>query len=323
MLAWSLLLFFLLTFLLVTIALVVVFLVIQKGAAQRAEEKLDQQDLPSGDEAFDRLLKSEELSSISILHSLLARFDFIEILKKQMLQSALGWSVGRLILATLFNGTVALCVLVRLPFIPLWVATGGSWLLAMIPYFYVLGRRRRRFEKFREVFPDALDSLARGLRAGYPLVSALELVANEAEEPVAGEIRKTFVEANLGMPWEQVLNNFAERVPLPEVSLFVAAVQIHQRTGGRLSDVMTRLTDTMREQVALSGEVRAIAAHGRITGLVLTIVPIGIAGLMFVVTPDYIGVLLGHPYGHDMIAAAIGCLVLAHFVMRRLTDIKL
>jgi tight adherence protein B len=203
------------------------------------------------------------------------------------------------------------------------VEIGVSWLVALGPYFYILGRRKRRFHKFREAFPDALDSLSRGLKAGYPLVAALELVANETDPPVSAEMRKTFVEVNLGIPWDRALANLGERIPLGEVNLFVAAVQIHQRTGGRLSDVIARLTDTMREQVALSGEVRAIAAHGRITGLILTIVPVGIAFMLFLVSPTYIGVLLGHPYGKDMIAAAIACLVLAHFVMRKLTDIKI
>lgn len=322
--AWSLLLFFFATFLLVTISLVLVFLALQKRAAQRAEASLDESDEPPEDsETLERLLKSEELSSISIWHSLLTRFDFIEIMKTRILQADLSWSVGRVTLGMLLCGSVALYILVRIPFLPLWVATGASWMAALVPYLYILGRRKRRFEKFRDAFPDALDSLSRGLRAGYPLVAALEMVSNETEPPVSTEIRKTFVEANLGMPWDRALSNFAERVPLPEVSLFVAAVQIHQRTGGRLSDVIARLTDTMREQVALTGEVRAIAAHGRITGLILSIVPIGIAGLMFVVSPTYIGVLLGHPFGKDLIAIAITCLVLAHFVMRRLTDIQL
>ena len=320
MLAWSLIIFFVITFLVITIALVVAFLALQKRASQSAEASMDESDDPA---ALDNLLKNEELSSISIWQTLLARFDFVEILKSQIAQADLTWTVGRLTSGMLLCGSVALFVLVRIPWAPLWVAIGVSWLVALGPYFYILGRRKRRFHKFREAFPDALDSLSRGLKAGYPLVAALELVANETEAPVSAEMRKTFVEVNLGIPWDRALANLSERMPLGEVNLFAAAVQIHQRTGGRLSDVIARLTDTMREQVALSGEVRAIAAHGRITGLILTIVPVGIAIMLFLVSPTYIGVLLGHPYGKDMIAAAIACLVIAHFVMRKLTDIKI
>lgn len=324
MLVWSLLLFFVVTFLVVTIALVVAFLTMQKGAAQVAEATIDDSaEAPQDREAYDRLLKSEELSSISLWHSLLAKFDFVEILRGQILQAGLDWSVGRVTMGMLLCGAIAFAVLLKLPIVPLWMAIGGAWMAALSPYFYILGRRRKRFDKFREGFPDALDSLSRGLRAGYTLVGALEMVANEAEAPVSNEFRRTFVEANLGVQWDRALQDFAERMPLPEVSLFVAAVQIHQRTGGRLSDVIARLTDTMREQVALTGEVRSLSAHGRITGVILSIVPIGIATLMFIVSPQYINVLVGHPYGRQMIAAAIACLVLAHFVMRKLTDIKI
>ncbi len=320
----ALVFFFLVTFLVIAISLVAAFLVLQKRASQRADANLESSlERELSGEPFEAILKTEELSSITLWHSLLARFDFVEIIKTRTIQADLDWSAGRVTMAMLLCGAVAFAILVRVSFLPLWVVTGTSWFACVSPYLYILSRRKKRFHKFRESFPDALDSLSRGLRAGYPLLSALEMVAGEAEAPVSSEIRKTFVEANLGMPWDRALSNLSERMPLPEVNLFVSAVQIHQRTGGRLSDVIGRLTDTMREQVALAGEVRALAAHGRITGMVLSLVPVGIAGIMMVVSPSYIGVLLGHPYGKDMIAAAIACLIAAHFVMRHITDIKI
>lgn len=322
MLFHSLFIFFPVTFLVIAVAMVTVHLVFEKRASQDNDRDLESLETADGS-VPDRLLKSEELSSISIWHSVLAKFDAVEILKTQIAQSGLNWSVGRVTLGILLLSTLAFAVLVRVWFLPLWVVMGLSWFAGLCPYLFIRARRRRRFEKFREAFPDALDSLSRGLRAGYPLVAALDLVASETEAPVSTEVRKTFVEANLGMPWEQALNNLSERIPLPEVNLFVAAVRIHQRTGGRLSDVITKLTETMREQVALSGEVRALAAHGRITGLVLTMVPVGIAGMMMVVNPSYLQVLIGHPYGKDLVAAAIICLILAHFVMRRITDVSI
>jgi tight adherence protein B len=317
--AWSLLVFFFITFLVIAIALVVAWLALQQGAVQNAEESLDDNHDPV---MFENLLKGESMSSIALWHTLLARFDLFEIMKRQIAQADLAWSVGRVTLAMLLCGTVAVAVLSRLQWLPLWGVIGLSWLAALCPYMFILRQRKRRFRKFQEAFPDALDSLSRALRAGYTLVAALEMVANESAPPVSTEIRKTFVEANLGMPWDQALSSLGERMPLTEVNLFVAAVQIHSRTGGRLSDVIGRLTDTMRDQNALNGEVRAIAAHGKLTGWILTLVPVGIATMMLVVSPDYIGVLIAHPYGKQMIAGAIGCLVLAHFVMKKMVDIK-
>jgi tight adherence protein B len=311
-LVWSLLIVFFVTFLLLSIALLAAWLVLQKRAAQSAEESLEGQTL----------LKNDELSSISLWQSLLAHFDFVEIMKSRIAQADLAWSVGRVTLAMLLGGSISMFLLMRIAWIPLWASTGLSVMATLVPYLYILRRRRRRFERFREAFPDALDSLSRALRAGHPLIGALDMLANEADPPVSTEIRKTFGEANLGMPWDQALSSLGERVPIPEVHLFVAAVQIHARTGGRLSDVISRMTESMREQVALTGEVRAVAAHGKLTGFILTLVPIGIALTMMVVSPTYIGVLLAHPYGKHMIAAAIGCLILAHFVMKRLVDIR-
>jgi tight adherence protein B len=149
------------------------------------------------------------------------------------------------------------------------------------------------------------------------------MVATESEGPVAVEIRKTFVEVSFGMSWDRALENLAKRVPLAEVALFVAALQIHSRTGGRLGDIMNRLAEGMREQNSLEGEIRSIAAHGKLTGFILTLVPVGIVVIMMIVSPDYIQVLLTHPYGKHMIAAAIVCLCLAHFIIQRLVDIEI
>jgi len=104
--------------------------------------------------------------------------------------------------------------------------------------------------------------------------------------------------------------------------LFIAAVQLHARTGGKLSEVMTGLAENMRESNALQGEVRALAAYGKLTGLILTILPVGIAAMMLIVNPGYMQVLFNDPTGKNLIVAAIGCLVLAHFVIRKIVDIK-
>jgi tight adherence protein B len=243
-------------------------------------------------------------------------------MQKHIAQADLNWTVGRVTAAMLLTGTVALLVLVQSSWVPLWVATGGAWLFAILPYLYIMKRRAKRFNQFRENFPDAMDSLSRALKAGYPFIAALDMVANETLPPVSTEMRRTFAEATLGIPLERALANLGDRVPILEVNLFAAAIHLHSRTGGKLSDVMATLSENMREQVALRGEVRAIAAHGRLTGIILTIIPIAIAVLMAVVSPTYIGILLAHPYGKHLIAGAALCLITAHFVIRRIVDIK-
>src|SRR5947209_1835 len=193
MLVWSVAFFFAVTFLLIGIAVVGAFLVLQNRAMQRQEASIgEMEEGAEAGSALERLLKTDELSSISVWHALLARFDFIDILKRHLAQADLTWSVGRVTLGMLLSGTTVFYLLSRFDFLPLWAAIGIAWMAGLSPYFYVLRRRTNRFHKFREGFPDALDSLSRGLRAGYPLVSALELVASETDAPVSTEIRKTF-----------------------------------------------------------------------------------------------------------------------------------
>ncbi len=266
------------------------------------------------------ILQSGRLSSITFWDAMLARFDFVALLQSRLDQADLRWSVGRITSMMLLVGVVVLAVLMRL--VPLWAALLGAAASMFAPYGYVLHLRAKRFMKFCENFPDALDSLARALRAGYPLSAAMEMIANETAPPVSGEIRRTSAEANLGRGWPQALENLGRRVPLLEVNLFIAAVQLHARTGGKLSEVMGGLAETMRESNALQGEVRALAAYGKLTGLILTILPIGIAVMMLIVSPGYMQVLFNDPTGKNLIAAAIGCLILAHFVIRKIVDIK-
>jgi len=266
------------------------------------------------------LLQNSRLSSITFWDAVLARFDFGEILQSRLDQADLRWSVGRITSMMLLVGVVVLAVLMRIA--PWWAAVIGGAAAAMAPYGYVLHRRTKRFLKFRENFPDALDSLARALRAGYPLSAGMEMIANETAPPVSGEIRRTSAEANLGRGWPHALENLGKRVPLLEINLFIAAVQLHARTGGKLSEVMSGLAENMRESNALQGEVRALAAYGKLTGLILTILPVGIAIMMLVVSPGYMQVLYNDPMGKNLIAIAIGCLILAHFVIRKIVDIQ-
>jgi len=145
----------------------------------------------------------------------------------------------------------------------------------------------------------------------------------EAPEPLATEMRITADERRLGGSWDEALANLANRVPLPDVSVFTAAVTLQNRTGGKLGEVLGRLAESMRETNALKSEVRSIAAHGRLTGNILTALPAFIAVMMSMVNPNYLETLWNHPSGKDLIAAALISLTAAHFVIRKMVDIKI
>ena len=278
---------------------------------------------PEPGEVLKGIFKKDELSSITLWNSFLSKLDFIAILGRTLDQAGVAWTAGRMTMAMLFCATVATALTWDSPWIPSWLAMLLVPMAALIPYFWILKKRTARFRKFREAFPDALDTFARALRAGSPVAGAIQSVGEETPDPVGQELRKLLAENMLGMPLDQALDNLANRIPTTEVSLFVSALQIHGRTGGRLGDVMARLSESIRDSVALEGEVRSVAAHGKLTGLILTMLPVGIAGMMTFVSPGYLKILIDYPIGKDLIAAAIGCLILAHFVIRKLVQIEI
>ena len=329
MLIVSILTFFVIIFLLASITVTVSWMGFLKSrgeehAAARRDLEAPEAEIsaatPNLDEGSD-LFRPQRLSSLNFWDTLLARFDFIEILRERIAQADLDWSVGRVTLTMLLSGFVAFLILAK--FVTFFAATAGAIGVAFIPYGIVMQKRNKRFLRFRENFPDVLDSLARALRAGYPLSASMDMIAAETLPPVSQEMRKTSAEANLGMGWNRALENLGHRVPVLEVNLFISAVQLHARTGGKLSEVLGGLAENMREAISLQGEVRSLAAHGKLTGVILTILPLVIAGMMLVVSPGYMQVLLNHPYGKDLITAAIVMLVLAHFVIRKIVDIKI
>jgi len=316
----SSILVFLTTFLAAGLAVLIGSLALQRMNAEALAEDLSEHLF---DGEGPRLLKDEALSTISLWAKLLERWDFTRIMHRHLLQAGLGWSVGRFTLLMLLAGSVAIGAALRFEWIPGWALLPIGGAVAALPYAYILGRRNRRFQKFEESFPDVLDSLSRSLRAGHPFAAAMEIVAEECEPLVAAELRQTAVEGNLGTSWQEALNNLAERVPLPDVSMFAAAVQLQNRTGGKLNEVLERLAEDMRDSLSLKGEVRALAAHGKLTGAVLTVLPLLIAGIMTVVSPTYMAALIHHPNAKYLISGAGVCLVLGHFVIRRVVDIRL
>ncbi|MGP0075813.1 MAG: type II secretion system F family protein [Bryobacteraceae bacterium] len=319
MLALSSVLVFVTTFLAAGLAVLISWFALQRMGAEALAENLSEQYLEDG----PSLLKEESLSTISPWARVLEKSDFVRIMHRHLLQAGLSWSVGRITLLMLLGASVALGITMQLEWMPGWAGLTIAVAVGALPYLYILRCRAKRFRQFEENFPDALDSLARSLRAGHPFAVAMDILTGECEQPVAGEMHQTAVEGNLGTSWERALSNLAERVPLLEVSMFASAVQLQNRTGGKLNEVLSTLAENMRESVALKGEVRALAAHGKLTGAVLTVLPIGIAVIMTIVNPSYLAVFLHHPYGKYLIAAAVVCLVAARFVIRKIVDIKI
>jgi tight adherence protein B len=269
------------------------------------------------------VVEAAELSTIAVLNWLLARFDFVERVKTKLLQADLNWSVGRVIAAMLLSGAMGGAVFSQLVWIPAWALVAIAILFGIMPYLYIGSMRNRRLRKIEEQFPEAMESVARAMRAGYAFAGAIDNVARQSQNPLRKELSRAVNEAALGVPWERALESLAERLPIQEVHLFVAAVQVQSRAGGDLSEVLEKFAENMREASALRGEVRSLSSQGRFAGYILTALPVAIALAMMTVAPDFMQPLFQEEIGRTLLLCGAGGLVAAHFIIRKLVDIRL
>jgi tight adherence protein B len=302
-------------------AAVAVFVIAAIQAKRNA--MLDPEETGAGEDGYvPLLLRQEPVSSLPFWQQLLERLNFTARLKRQIEEAGLRWSVGRVSLAMLLLAALAFALFFDASWAPPGTAFVAAWLGGSIPYWIIRKKRAQRISKMESQFPDALDSLARAMRAGHALSGAIAMLAVETPAPLCSEFRKIADEQRLGLDWSQVLANFSERLPILEVRLFVAAVMVQVRTGGKLTEVLERLSETIRESAALRGEVRSLSAQGRLTGTILTALPIFIALAMMYTNPGYIGLLFADPRGKYLVWAAGACLIAGHFVIGRIVDIK-
>ncbi|HYW44779.1 MAG TPA: type II secretion system F family protein [Bryobacteraceae bacterium] len=202
------------------------------------------------------------------------------------------------------------------------VAIGCGALGAWMPLFYVRRTARNRVRKFEELFPDCLEFISRSMRAGHAFSVSLEMVHREFSEPLATEFRRTFEEQNLGQPLEIVLKKFSQRIPSMDVQFFVSAVLLQKRTGGNLAELLDKLAHIIRERFKLRARVRAISAQGLMSGRILAAIPLAVAGLMFVVNPQYAMFFIDDPMGHELVAGALGLLAAGYLIIRKIVVIE-
>jgi tight adherence protein B len=206
---------------------------------------------------------------------------------------------------------------------PLWVVTVPlGFAAAWLPIAFVRFRAERRVRKFEEQFPEAIELIARALRAGHAMTTGLALVAEELPDPVGAEFRLVYDRQNFGMSMPDALRLFAQRVPLLDARFFVTAVLTQRESGGNLAEILDNLGDVIRQRFRVKRQIRVVTAHARLTGWVLTMIPVVIALGMVVVAPDHILTLVNDPLGIQMAVVAFGLWVLGYLAIRKLTDVE-
>jgi tight adherence protein B len=269
------------------------------------------------------LIQTDENSNVLLSTKFLKRFQLQAKLQELLEQAGMKWSTHRLVntclLAFVGGGALAWLLLPsqfrRFAYVP-------ALLAAALPLLAVLRKRKARMARFEELFPESLEFVARSMRAGHAFSVSLEMIHREFQEPLAGEFRRTFEEHNLGLPLDVALQKLAKRIPSLDVHFFVSAVLLQKRTGGNLAEILDKLAYVIRERFKLRGRIRAISAHGRMTGGALTCIPIGVAVIMFYANPDYVRFFFLDDVGNLMLGGAVLLQLIGYGIIRQIVKIE-
>ncbi|HET7205334.1 MAG TPA: type II secretion system F family protein [Terriglobales bacterium] len=286
---------------------------------ERLEDIHKQPERQPGEELA--LLRDEMLSEIPVLDQLLRRSSRISSLQKLLSQADIKIRAGNYLLICGLTGLVLAVILLVWLMNPLfaWV---GFILGFFLPYGYATHQRTKRFARFEELFPQAIDTLARAVRAGHAFTTALELIASEVAEPIAGEFRKLFEEQKFGLPVRDALINLTERVPLVDVKFFVTAVMLQRETGGNLAEILDNLSYVIRERFKIMRQVRVFTAQGRLTMMLLMGLPPLIVVVMLMMNPGFVRPLFADPLGHVLVVIGITLQTIGYFIIRRVITIQ-
>lgn len=266
----------------------------------------------------EKLLGDSMAQKRSLLDELLDRFPQIHRLLEQ---ADISLSAGSLLLITLLlvGGGVIAGVMFRLPLV---VTLLMSSVLGCLPIAWLAWRRKRRLKTFAAQLPEALDMLARSLRAGQSLASGFGLVAKEVPAPLGKEFGRVFEEQNLGVPLEESLRDLADRIPNMDLKFFATAVVLQRQTGGDLAEILDRISSLIRERFTIWGQVQALTGEGRLSGIVLMALPVVIFLAVYYLNRDYVMMLFTDPLGKKMLATAVIMQVIGALVIRKIVNIK-
>jgi tight adherence protein B len=267
------------------------------------------------------LRRQETLSDIPFLNQILQRFQVAPKLRLLIYQAGLTWNVGDVLL-----GCLGIFIVVT------WLVyeRTGAFVLAFglgvgagfLPVLYVFRKRTQRFDSFEERLPEALDLMVSALRAGHSLSSSLSLVAKEMADPIAREFRQCVDEQNFGLELRTALMNIVTHVPIPDVRTMVTAILIQRETGGNLAEILDKVANVIRERFRLRRQIRVHTAQGRLTGWILSVLPVVLGIGLYLVNPKHMSILWQREIGIKMLwgAAIMTCIGAA--IIKKIVSIK-
>jgi tight adherence protein B len=295
------------------------------GASQKTKQTLAAlesalaTERPEARDQVVDLRKQELLSAIPWINRWLLKIELAPRVRILLFQANLKWTTGGLLLMS-----AASCMI---PGYLIYLRTGAvvfallfGFLLGCGPIFFVLHKRRQRFNKFEQELPEALDLMVSALRAGHSLVSALGLVAKESPEPIGGEFRICFDEQNYGLELRAAMENLVTRVPLQDLRIAVTAILIQKESGGNLAEVLDKTAYVIRERFRLRRQVRVHTAQGRLTGWILSFLPVVLGIALYLINPETMSLLWKRDIGIKLLYAAAGMTITGALIIRKIVN---
>lgn len=267
------------------------------------------------------LLKNEKLSPRDLIAQTFLGQNLNQRLRDYIEQAGMDWDPARTLYMSAILGVGGFNLFWYVIPRGQMISPIGAIVGLGIPFFILWRKRTQRMYAFEEQFPDALEFVARAMRTGHAFSVSLEMLYKDFGAPLSDEFKRTFDEQNLGLPLEVALERLGTRVPLLDVRFFVSAVMLQKRTGGNLATLLDNLAYLMKERFKLRGKIRAISAHGRISGLVLSMIPICVGIMMFFTNDEYVLFFFDDPDGKIMMAVTIILQLLGFISIRKLTDL--
>jgi tight adherence protein B len=290
-----------------------------EGRIAKLRNAADPTPIPAEDGTA--LIKLTHLSQIACLDFALQRFSWAHRLQLLIEQAESSWSVPKVLggaLGLAFAGYAVGAYELPGGWLPLLPAA----VLAAAPFFVLRFQKQRRLREFNRHLPEAIDLMSRALRAGHSLTAAIEIVGEECPEPVRTEFREVYRQQNFGLPARDALLQLAQRMPLPELGFVVTAMLLQRETGGNLVEVLDRTTVVIRERLRIQGEVRIYTAQGRLTGWILSLLPIAMYFLLSLANRGYTRVLMEDPTGRKLVYAGLVLMVVGSLAIRKIVDVK-
>ncbi|MHB8302664.1 MAG: type II secretion system F family protein [Acidobacteriaceae bacterium] len=269
----------------------------------------------------ERILKMDVTGPFLWLDTAVGNFAFTNSFKTLALQAGSTWTLGAFIVYCAGAGcAIFIAGLVFFPAVLLdaVLAMAGSY----APYLYLKYRRSSRLQAFNNSLPDAIDLMARALRAGHSLSSAIEVLSEQGGEAVAVEFSAVYRQQNFGLPIRDALLQMAERVPSKDLRFLVTAMLVQKETGGNLTEILDRATYVIRERLRIEGEIRTRTAQGRLTGWILSLLPVLMLFLLNIVDPEYARILLHDPTGQKLLYLGAALIAIGSFFINKIVNIQ-